>query len=84
MAQMAADYTDLAVEHTDIWNSDYMPSRPRELRASASTKEGITRFITSRPIGLRKSTMHSAKGREDGAGDNSYRGQLTHTCATAS
>ena len=25
MAQAAADYTNLAVEHTDIWNSDYMP-----------------------------------------------------------
>jgi len=25
MAQAAADYTSLAVEHTDIWNSDYMP-----------------------------------------------------------
>jgi Zn-dependent M28 family amino/carboxypeptidase len=25
MAQAAADYTTLAVEHTDIWNSDYMP-----------------------------------------------------------
>jgi len=25
MAQMAADYTSLRVEHTDIWNSDYMP-----------------------------------------------------------
>jgi hypothetical protein len=25
MAQTAADYTNLAVEHTDIWNSDYMP-----------------------------------------------------------
>jgi hypothetical protein len=25
MAQAAADHTNLAVEHTDIWNSDYMP-----------------------------------------------------------
>lgn len=25
MAQAAADYTSLAIEHTDIWNSDYMP-----------------------------------------------------------
>jgi FMN phosphatase YigB (HAD superfamily) len=25
MAQVAADYTSLQVEHTDIWNSDYMP-----------------------------------------------------------
>lgn len=25
MAQAAADYTDLTVEHTDIWNSDYIP-----------------------------------------------------------
>ena len=25
MAQAAADHTSLAVEHTDIWNSDYMP-----------------------------------------------------------
>ena len=25
MAQAAADYTTLEVEHTDIWNSDYMP-----------------------------------------------------------
>ena len=25
MAQAAADYTQLQVEHTDIWNSDYMP-----------------------------------------------------------
>lgn len=25
MAQAAADYTNLAIEHTDIWNSDYMP-----------------------------------------------------------
>ncbi len=25
MAQMAADYTSLIVEHTDISNSDYMP-----------------------------------------------------------
>jgi hypothetical protein len=25
MAQAAADYTSLQVEHTDIWNSDYMP-----------------------------------------------------------
>jgi len=25
MAQVAADYTNLAIEHTDIWNSDYMP-----------------------------------------------------------
>lgn len=25
MAQAAADYTSLNVEHTDIWNSDYMP-----------------------------------------------------------
>jgi Zn-dependent M28 family amino/carboxypeptidase len=25
MAQAAADYTALEVEHTDIWNSDYMP-----------------------------------------------------------
>ena len=25
MAQAAADYTSLAVEHTNIWNSDYMP-----------------------------------------------------------
>jgi hypothetical protein len=25
MAQAAVDYTSLAVEHTDIWNSDYMP-----------------------------------------------------------
>jgi peptidase M28-like protein len=25
MAQLAADYTGLTVEHTDIWNSDYMP-----------------------------------------------------------
>jgi hypothetical protein len=25
MAQAAADYTHLAVDHTDIWNSDYMP-----------------------------------------------------------
>ena len=25
MAQAASDYTSLAVEHTDIWNSDYMP-----------------------------------------------------------
>ena len=25
MAQSAADYTDLQVEHTDIWNSDYIP-----------------------------------------------------------
>ncbi len=25
MAQAAADYTSLVVEHTDIWNSDYMP-----------------------------------------------------------
>lgn len=25
MAQAAADYTTLSVEHTDIWNSDYMP-----------------------------------------------------------
>jgi Zn-dependent M28 family amino/carboxypeptidase len=25
MAQAAADYTGLEVEHTDIWNSDYMP-----------------------------------------------------------
>ena len=25
MAQAAADYTRLQVEHTDIWNSDYMP-----------------------------------------------------------
>jgi hypothetical protein len=25
MAQAAADYTGLAIEHTDIWSSDYMP-----------------------------------------------------------
>lgn len=25
MAQVAADYTNLIVEHTDIWNSDYIP-----------------------------------------------------------
>jgi beta-phosphoglucomutase-like phosphatase (HAD superfamily) len=25
MAQAAADYTNLDIEHTDIWNSDYMP-----------------------------------------------------------
>lgn len=25
MAQMAAEHTSLSVEHTDIWNSDYMP-----------------------------------------------------------
>ena len=25
MAQAAADYTGLIVEHTDIWNSDYIP-----------------------------------------------------------
>lgn len=25
IAQAAADHTDLQVEHTDIWNSDYMP-----------------------------------------------------------
>ncbi len=25
MAQAAADYTSLEVDHTDIWNSDYMP-----------------------------------------------------------
>jgi Zn-dependent M28 family amino/carboxypeptidase len=25
LAQAAADYTGLTVEHTDIWNSDYMP-----------------------------------------------------------
>jgi Zn-dependent M28 family amino/carboxypeptidase len=25
MAQVAADYTNLTVEHTDIWNSDYIP-----------------------------------------------------------
>ena len=25
MAQLAADYTSMTVEHTDIWNSDYMP-----------------------------------------------------------
>ena len=25
MAQVVSDYTGLAVEHTDIWNSDYMP-----------------------------------------------------------
>jgi FMN phosphatase YigB (HAD superfamily) len=25
MAQIARDYTSLEVEHTDIWNSDYMP-----------------------------------------------------------
>jgi FMN phosphatase YigB (HAD superfamily) len=25
MAQVAADYTNLVVEHTDIWNSDYIP-----------------------------------------------------------
>jgi hypothetical protein len=25
MAQYAADYTSMTVEHTDIWNSDYMP-----------------------------------------------------------
>ena len=25
MAQAAADYTSLAVQHTNIWNSDYMP-----------------------------------------------------------
>jgi Peptidase family M28 len=25
MAQVAADYTPLEIEHTDIWNSDYMP-----------------------------------------------------------
>ena len=25
MAQAAADYTNLEVEHTDIWNSDYIP-----------------------------------------------------------
>jgi hypothetical protein len=25
MAQAATDYTELEVEHTDIWNSDYMP-----------------------------------------------------------
>ncbi len=25
MAQAAADYTSLTVEHTDIWNSDYIP-----------------------------------------------------------
>ena len=25
MAQLAADYTSLSVEHTDIWSSDYMP-----------------------------------------------------------
>ncbi len=25
MAQAAADHTNLSIEHTDIWNSDYMP-----------------------------------------------------------
>lgn len=25
MAQLAADYTSMTVEHTDIWSSDYMP-----------------------------------------------------------
>ncbi|TIX50899.1 MAG: Zn-dependent exopeptidase M28, partial [Mesorhizobium sp.] len=25
VAQMAADYTELTVEHTNIWSSDYMP-----------------------------------------------------------
>ena len=29
MAQAAADYTSLAVEHTNIWNSDYMPFEER-------------------------------------------------------
>lgn len=29
MAQIAADYTALNVEHTDIWNSDYMPFEAR-------------------------------------------------------
>jgi Peptidase family M28 len=29
MAQAAADYTSLEVEHTDIWNSDYMPFEER-------------------------------------------------------
>lgn len=29
MAQAAADFTGLAVEHTDIWNSDYMPFEAR-------------------------------------------------------
>ena len=29
MAQLAADYTGMTVEHTDIWNSDYMPFEAR-------------------------------------------------------
>jgi Zn-dependent M28 family amino/carboxypeptidase len=29
MAQAAADYSTLTVEHTDIWNSDYMPFEAR-------------------------------------------------------
>jgi Zn-dependent M28 family amino/carboxypeptidase len=31
MAQAAADYTSLQVEHTDIWNSDYIPLRSQGL-----------------------------------------------------
>ena len=35
MAQVAADHTSLQVEHTDIWNSDYMPFEAKGYPASA-------------------------------------------------
>ena len=52
MAQAAADYTDLAVEHTDIWNSDYMPFEAKGTACIGAYEGGDNPFYhqsTDRP-----------------------------------
>jgi hypothetical protein len=44
MAQAAADYTSLAVEHTDIWNSDYMPFEANGLACIGAYEGGENPF----------------------------------------
>jgi hypothetical protein len=44
MAQAATDYTSLAVEHTDIWNSDYMPFEAKGLACIGAYEGGENPF----------------------------------------
>ena len=56
MAQAAADYTHLAVEHTDIWNSDYMPFEAKGYACIGVYEGGENLATTKRQILLRCST----------------------------
>ncbi len=44
MAQTASDYTSLEVDHTDIWNSDYMPFEAKGFACIGAYESGDSPF----------------------------------------